>query len=61
MFFFFLGESLPEAAKREVFEETGIKTEFVSLVGFRHLPKMKARFGIGDLYCFFSCFFVKKT
>ena len=35
------GESLPEAVKREVFEETGIKTDFVSLVALRHLQPQK--------------------
>jgi 8-oxo-dGTP pyrophosphatase MutT (NUDIX family) len=30
------GEDLPTAAVREVFEETGIKSEFVSLLCFRH-------------------------
>jgi len=31
------GESIQEAAIREVWEETGIKTKFVSILGFREL------------------------
>ena len=31
-----LGEDLGECASREVYEETGVKTEFDTLVGFRH-------------------------
>ena len=31
-----LGEDLAECASREVWEETGIKTEFDTLVAFRH-------------------------
>ena len=34
--------------KREVLEETGIVTEFVSLVCFRHL--LNFRFGCADIY-----------
>ncbi|CAH3135168.1 unnamed protein product [Porites lobata] len=41
-------ESIIEAVKREVFEETGIETEFVSLVCFRHLVNF--RFGCSDVY-----------
>ncbi|KAH3766807.1 nudix hydrolase 10 [Pelomyxa schiedti] len=45
------GEDIVSAAKREVFEETGIPTEFVSVVGFRHMPKTPLyRFGSGDIY-----------
>eukprot|EP00743_Colponemidia_sp_Colp-15_P007470 GILK01008074.1.p1 GENE.GILK01008074.1~~GILK01008074.1.p1 ORF type:complete len:274 (-),score=46.43 GILK01008074.1:241-1062(-) len=33
------GESIVEAAKREVLEETGIETEFVSVIAFREKPK----------------------
>ncbi|XP_031553939.1 nudix hydrolase 8-like isoform X2 [Actinia tenebrosa] len=42
-------EDLRTAAKREVLEETGIETEFVSLVCFRHIPD--CRFECSDL-CF---------
>lgn len=42
------GEEIGEAAQREVLEETGIKTEFLSLLAFRHLPV--AVFGCSDLY-----------
>ena len=44
----FTDESIIEAVKREVFEETGIETEFVSLVCFRHLVNF--RFGCSDVY-----------
>lgn len=51
---FFTGENLQTAAQREVFEETGIKTEFVSLVAFRHYqPKgsnPRGKFGCSDIY-----------
>ena len=30
------GEDIPAAAVREVLEETGVKTEFVSILGIRH-------------------------
>ncbi|CAH1389826.1 unnamed protein product [Nezara viridula] len=42
------GEEIGEAAQREVLEETGIKTEFLSLLSVRHLPS--AVFGCSDLY-----------
>lgn len=41
-------EELHDAAMREVIEETNIKTEFVSLLGFRHFHGML--FGTSDLY-----------
>lgn len=44
----FTDESIIEAVKREVLEETGIETEFVSLVCFRHL--LNFRFGCADIY-----------
>ena len=44
----FTDESIIEAVKREVLEETGIETEFVSLVCFRHLVNF--RFGCSDVY-----------
>ncbi|KAL5478039.1 hypothetical protein EMCRGX_G024914 [Ephydatia muelleri] len=46
-----LGENLSQTAIRETFEETGIKTEFVSVLMFRHMHDY--HFGAGDLY--FSC------
>ncbi|RDD36543.1 Nudix hydrolase 8 [Trichoplax sp. H2] len=42
------GEEIMETAKREVFEETGIHTEFESLLCFRHLHNF--RFGCSDIY-----------
>jgi ADP-ribose/NAD+ diphosphatase len=41
-------EDLVDAAIREVREETGIDTEFVSIIGFRHL--LRFRWGGGDIY-----------
>ncbi|KAL1453045.1 hypothetical protein WDU94_007221 [Cyamophila willieti] len=41
-------EDIGEAAKREVLEETNIKTEFHSVVAFRHTHK--AAFGCSDIY-----------
>ena len=46
--FFATDENIIEAVKREVLEETGIQTEFVSLVCFRHL--LNFRFGCSDVY-----------
>lgn len=42
------GEDIGEAARREVFEETGIKAEFVSILAFRHQHNF--RHGCSDLY-----------
>lgn len=42
------GEKLSEAASREVFEETGLKTTFKSVVCFRHNPRYL--FGRSDIY-----------
>lgn len=44
----FLGEDLATTAIREVKEETGIDTEFESLLAFRHMHN--ANFGCSDLY-----------
>jgi len=46
------GESIPTAVRREVLEETGIETEFVSMVSFRHLQPRKdgGVFASSDLY-----------
>ena len=45
------GEDIWETAMRETFEETGIRTEFVSLLTFKHTHKYS--WGIDDLY--FAC------
>ena len=47
------GEELTQAAQREVLEETGVKAEFRSILGFRHL--LNFRFGTGDLYFIAIC------
>jgi len=46
------GEDLHKAAEREVFEETGIKTQFISLLGV--ILRHDGRYGMTDIY--FSCF-----
>lgn len=46
------GENLVEAVIREVFEETGIRTKFESLVNVRHAHS--ANFGCSDLYIVMS-------
>ncbi|CDW88551.1 nucleoside diphosphate-linked moiety x motif 6 [Stylonychia lemnae] len=45
------GETIEEASVREVFEETGIKSEFQGILGIRE--QLNFRFGQGDLY--FPC------
>ena len=47
----FLGEDLWKTAMRETLEETGIRTEFVSLLCFRQMHGYN--WGIDDLY--FAC------
>ncbi|KAF2070378.1 hypothetical protein CYY_008307 [Polysphondylium violaceum] len=42
------GEDISATAVREVFEETGVKTEFVGVLGFRQLHKYA--FNRGDIY-----------
>ena len=44
----FLGEDFWNTAMRETLEETGIKTEFVSVLAFRHSHEYT--WGIDDLY-----------
>lgn len=46
--FLITDEDIVEAVKREVLEETGIQTKFVSLVCFRHI--LNFRFGCSDIY-----------
>lgn len=50
-----LGETLPQAAAREVLEETGIESEFVGVFGCREI--LNFRHGMGDLYfpCLMKC------
>jgi ADP-ribose pyrophosphatase YjhB (NUDIX family) len=43
------GESIEEAVKREVWEETGVKTKFSSVLGFREIVK-SSLFSQPDLY-----------
>lgn len=45
---FFTGEDIVNAVRREVLEETGIQTKFVSLICFRHM--LNFRFGCSDIY-----------
>ena len=42
------GEDLPTAVLREVREETGVETEFLSLLCFKHMRGY--RYGCSDLY-----------
>ena len=51
------GEDIPAAAVREVLEETGVKTEFVSILGIRHGHGVA--FGKSDM--FFPCRFESPT
>ena len=46
--FLFTDEDIVDAVKREVLEETGIQTTFVSLICFRHM--LNFRFGCSDIY-----------
>lgn len=45
-----MGENLQDTAVREVFEETGIRTEFCSVIGFRQQHSYPTAFGRSDLY-----------
>ncbi len=46
-----MGEDIGIAAEREIFEETGVKSQFKSILCFRHQHDFQ--FGQGDLY--FTC------
>jgi len=45
------GETIEQAAIREVWEETGVKARYLGVLGFRE--QLNFRFGQGDLY--FTC------
>ncbi|XP_072170800.1 nucleoside diphosphate-linked moiety X motif 6-like [Diadema setosum] len=45
-----LAEDIPETAMREVYEETGIKTEFQGVLAFRQQHKVPSAFGRSDIY-----------
>ncbi len=47
----YIGEDIWETAIRETYEETGVKSEFVAMLCFRHMHGY--RWGIDDLY--FAC------
>ncbi|XP_077995710.1 nucleoside diphosphate-linked moiety X motif 6-like [Glandiceps talaboti] len=51
------GENIPDTARREVLEETGIDTEFISLLCFRQQHNFK--FGQSDIY--FICYMKPKN
>ena len=48
-----LGEELGAAAEREVWEETGVKSKFQSVLSFRHSLNMQ--WGRGDVYVVCKC------
>ncbi|XP_064637293.1 nucleoside diphosphate-linked moiety X motif 6-like [Lineus longissimus] len=45
-----LGENIGDTAEREVFEETGVKAEFQSVLGFRQQHLQPGAFGRSDFY-----------
>ncbi len=49
------GETISQAAEREVLEETGIKTKFQGIMGMREI--MDAKYGAADFYivCLMHC------
>jgi 8-oxo-dGTP pyrophosphatase MutT (NUDIX family) len=47
-YIYIAGEELADTAKREVFEETGVEAEFISVISFRHLHNF--RYGCSDWY-----------
>jgi 8-oxo-dGTP pyrophosphatase MutT (NUDIX family) len=50
-------ETIEQAAVREVWEETGIKADYIGILGFRE--QLNFRFGQGDLY--FTCLMQAKN
>ena len=46
----YVSECVADAAQREVLEETGVKTKFIEILGFRHSHKIQ--FGRSDMYVF---------
>ncbi len=51
------GEYISQAAEREVFEETGIKAKFHSILSFRE--KLEYKYGQPDMY--FTCLLKPET
>ncbi|XP_046556973.1 nucleoside diphosphate-linked moiety X motif 6-like [Haliotis rubra] len=45
-----LGEDIGDTAVREVFEETGVKSEFQSILAFRQQHQQPGAFGRSDIY-----------
>uniref|UniRef100_A0A671P868 Nucleoside diphosphate-linked moiety X motif 6 n=1 Tax=Sinocyclocheilus anshuiensis TaxID=1608454 RepID=A0A671P868_9TELE len=45
-----LGENIDETAIREVFEETGVRSQFRSLLSIRQQHKLPGAFGMSDMY-----------
>ena len=43
------GEGFDECVKREVYEETGVRTQFEGVIGLRHMHGLA--FGVSDVYC----------
>ncbi|OQV23771.1 putative Nucleoside diphosphate-linked moiety X motif 6 [Hypsibius exemplaris] len=44
------GENIQQTAQREILEETGIDSEFQSVLAFRQHHKMPSSFGMSDIY-----------
>ncbi|KAK3700429.1 hypothetical protein QZH41_015293, partial [Actinostola sp. cb2023] len=44
------GENIGTTAEREIFEETGVKSEFQSVLLFRQHHEMKSTFNKSDIY-----------
>ena len=47
------GETLQEAVKREIFEETGVQIQPAGIIGVRSMVRTKDH--LTDLYCIFIC------
>lgn len=49
------GETIKQAVEREVFEETGVRTEFQGIIGMRET--LDARYSATDIYlvCLVTC------